>query len=390
MRPSDLLARAKDGGSTGEGGRYTELITDCEEPGLPNHHEDEVSSTARGDRIVVSSSRARYLLLFAGVLRPSSRRSPWWLCWVSGRIAVASIPFLSQASGSASQWDMVFLFLFALSTVAAGSCFWWLPARASALALDRPLCPGEGAKFRVDAERISIGFMIACSVLGLLWNVINHAFNVSYFIVFNGTTPVLGALVLVLATEIADSLKMVHRILSKARDKTLDRTVYIDARDRIAARSEAWSCVLGVMSVAAFYSTVGFAYLMNQVDHDQVAQRTIAFSFVLLKHAGLLFAFLAIVTRVNDEADTLKGVLMQAAWGGEGEQPETMRLDLLWLASTYSVRPEALNSTWKYMMTPRVQPITFSIFGVRVTRDTVNTFTIVLMLALFGILRLPV
>jgi hypothetical protein len=86
---------------------------------------------------------------------------------------------------------------------------------------------------------------------------------------------------------------------------------------------------------------------------------------VLLSFSPLV----VVIQGVNDDADSIISELIKEPWGELGSAEEAGRLDLLFLATTFAVKPEAVVSWWGFMTTPRTRPISFRVCTLRITRD---------------------
>jgi hypothetical protein len=190
-----------------------------------------------------------------------------------------------------------------------------------------------------------------------------------------GTVPILGAFALVLGIETNIITNIIDTLLVAAREKTLTRTAYMDAREAIRERYLSWNRPLGLLALVAIYSTVGLLILLHDGNYDKFISvdktytADVTYLVVLGKETALLLMILVRVVPVNDHADAITTLLNSAPWGDPGSKLDHVRLDLLFLTTTYSVKPKALSSVWSYFTTPRNGPVSFRVCGVRPDRN---------------------
>ena len=222
------------------------------------------------------------------------------------------------------------------------------------------------------------------------------------------TTAVLAALLLVVATEMDAATSAIHHLQTAAWNTTLNRAQYIETRDAIAKRDSKWSVPLGVLAVVAFLNTVAFVgalYLYDRQGYeypydpegycirtvicmDNKTEFEVFFALLIagpqfIKEAALLMILLSLTAILNDQSDALAAILIsEGPWGAPGSESEASRLDIISLATQFVVRPDALKSNYSFLTTPFVQPITFGLAGVRVTRTMFLAFAASLMLPL--------
>ena len=207
--------------------------------------------------------------------------------------------------------------------------------------------------------------------------------------------PALGATLLVLGMETAHATNTIKGLLQAAENKTLTRSMYTTARDRIYGRSTSWKWSLGLLSVVALYNTIGLISLLHspQLDHldhfygttiqDRIEEDLI--HVVLLgKETALLFTILMLVVQVNNYADSITTVLNNEPWGELGSKEENARLDLLHLTTEYSITPEAAASMWKSFTTPTRKPISFRVCAIRPARNEFTAAVISLVGSVVG------
>mmetsp|Transcript_41850 Transcript_41850/g.77483 ORF Transcript_41850/g.77483 Transcript_41850/m.77483 type:complete len:213 (+) Transcript_41850:2-640(+) len=188
-----------------------------------------------------------------------------------------------------------------------------------------------------------------------------------------------------------------------ARERRLTRGEYVEVVAYVQNRSLRWQIHLNGLASIAVYCTLGLVVLLrfgvalvrsgtgaggsgDDIDDDEFqnddggstggdgggsdnAQYGVYLMAVLGKETCLVFFLLFLVMGVNDNADSIITVLIVEPWGALGSAEEAARLDLLFLATTFAVKPEAVVSWWAYMITPRTRPISFRVCTLRITRD---------------------
>ena len=360
----------------------------------------------------------RRVLLFGGITRPHRGwDSPaWWLPWCLFRVSLAgtgswALGYYVPHTPLSEPGELVVFWTVALQAITAFSCFWWLPKR-----LDEPtlvIADDERNNLVGRAERVTLWFLVVFGVTSIISAITVSAYydfgfqitTVSFFLilpVLMSTTAVLAALLLVVATEMDAATSAIHHLQTAAWNTTLNRAQYIETRDAIAKRDSKWSVPLGVLAVVAFLNTVAFVGALYLYDRTATEPciRPIRFCvhnktefevlFALLiagpqfiKEAALLMILLSLTAILNDQSDALAAILIsEGPWGAPGSESEASRLDIISLATQFVVRPEALKSNYSFLTTPFVQPITFGLAGVRVTRTMFLAYTASLMLSL--------
>lgn len=142
---------------------------------------------------------------------------------------------------------------------------------------------------------------------------------------------------------------------------------------------------LGILGFCALYSTLGLTIFLivgcQSCEHadGKVDVELYFLAFLYLgKEVILLFSLLTQVIMVNDEADSVVPHLIMKPWGAPFSIEEVTRQDLLALATTFAVNPEAELSMWNYFTKPPIEPIAFSLAGTRLTKGyLVVTFLVV-------------
>ena len=204
-----------------------------------------------------------------------------------------------------------------------------------------------------------------------------------YLLILIPTVPVLGATLLVLGIETAHASNTIEALLQAARDKTLNRSMYETARDRIHARSKSWAKSLGLLAAVALYNTIGLIVVLHSPQFDPFYDNRIVEDIYHVANCGkevaLLFTILALAVQVNVRADAIATVLHSAPWGEPGSKEESRRQDLLWLSTSHLVAPSAADSVWAFFMATDSKPITFQVCGIRPTRDLLRAAVVSLV-----------
>ena len=361
----------------------------------------------------------RSFFLFTGLVAPPSWRSPWCLCYVGWRLATALcacfsfFSFLtdalkfsdSNASDNFYENSTFFIWLpLFVATITASTLYWFLPERIRELRMLESV-PPSGAPPPCHAFSRSVLFLpvafVTIFVMTGLANLLSgslpsppppgHLVSPGSFpgatlilvILFlsttSATTAVLGAFLLTLSVETRLLQSAVESLHEQARTRTLTRGEYLRVAALCERRSDAWCCALWSLAVIAVYFIV--AAFFNTV--SSYAQSVNDWMFgvnIFFKEAALLLCILFRTMGVNDPADALVAVLLDDVWAERGAPLECERLDLVFLATTRAIRPEALESACDFFTTPRRQPITFSTGPFRITR----TFFLVTSLSLGG------
>ena len=203
--------------------------------------------------------------------------------------------------------------------------------------------------------------------------------------------PALGATLLVLGMETAHATNTIKGLLQAAENKTLTRSMYTTARDRIYERSTSWKWSLGLLAVVALYNTIGLIIILHSPQLDDMGttiqdriQEDLVHVVLLGKETALLFTILMLVVQVNNYADSITTVLNNEPWGELGSKEENARLDLLHLTTEYSITPEAAASMWKSFTTPTRKPISFRVCAIRPARNEFTAAVISLVGSVVG------
>jgi len=334
-------------------------------------------------------------LLLTGVHMPKHRLSPWWICWIWCRVmllaSVAGVLRLIFAFYTTRTLKVWFQFPVGCANLSAGLLLWYLPGIARDLLSGKRRSELEllDQNDVSAAKLLSTAFFVFWMTAGLAAG-ISRGITTGIFMLFLydtlvacGSTPVLSSALFLLAIETTLAVKEVRLVQRAAQDKSLTRGRYNDISVRIKQRQRRWGVPLKVVAGVAFYNLLGFIFtylyilrVKNDIFHhkgdpnstaNRVEVDTIV-AVMLFKGVFLFFAFMLLVMRVNDKADSVVSVLMEKRWGEHGSASEAERLELLFLSTTYAITPEALNSWWSYFTEPQLEPISFYLSGVRVTR----------------------
>lgn len=371
-------------------------------------HRSSLTVVARENQFVLP-----YLpmLLFTGSIQPHTACSPWWICWIGWRFFVGvacCIPFYTLTENFKNLdtvWVQIPAYLVPLwmSTVGAGAMWYWLPSSiAEVMVMGEPLTPQE-AKAIIRVPACFIGFWVTTGVITTIVNALSidlysrvYLIMIGDFALACGTAPVLGAVLLAVSVDSKQAQKEVFALAEAARKKELTRYMYIAVSQGVDVRRRRWKWPLRILAALSIYSTIGLLYSWSRLsrgnhdkniydyDDETTSHLQIQLSAVLYlgKEAVLLFLLMLEVTRINDEADSITTILNGELWGAPGSAKEAIRTDLLFLTTTYSVRSEALHGDLKqYFLTPRSKPISFTLLGVRLTRDYVLALTVSFLIA---------
>ena len=340
-----------------------------------------------GDR---SSAMVRLILLFSGVAPPPSWHSPWMLCRIGWPLLIIFATVFQIVFMVASIQDGAFSLVCStvgaalLACIAALGCYWWLWPQAHRLIAQETPLPPEQLK---DVIRMSGTFIVIWLLIGVgmyAWTTATgqlgtfFIFDAIPIFFFDWTliiplVPALGAMLLVLGMETAHAINTTKGLLQAAENKTLTRSMYTTARDRIYGRSRSWKWSLGVLAAVALYNTIALIIVLHTPSIDanfsNRFQEDIWHVCFLGKETALLFLILVLVVRVNNYADAITTVLNKESWGAPGSKEEVVRLDLLHLTTVNSITPEAAGSMWKSITTATHRPISFRVCGIRPARD---------------------
>ena len=345
---------------------------------------------------------ARRVLLLAGIVRPQRGLDAcaWWLPWILCRVGIAATMlfylfllvvdlFLLVDPRDTWWWSIVSCAVIALQQFATLSCFWWLPRKLDQLPM--VFSDGEESARLARAERVAVGFLASVVVLPFVPIAVIDQ-NVSLLLALSDQIPstvVLAALLLVVACETDAATSAIRQLHAAARSKTLDRVQYIETRDAIARRDTQWSVHLGALAFVALLNTASFVWFVYGLGDTLLSTRALVVGVELLaganhlKETALLLILLYLTAVANDHADALPAILVtNAPWGEPFSADEMRRLDVLSLATQYSLHPDALKSNYSFLTTPFVQPITSSLMGVRATRTLFLTSAASLVVSL--------
>ena len=273
-----------------------------------------------------------------------------------------------------------------LQQFATLSCFWWLPRKLDQLPM--VFADGEESARLARAERFAVAFLLASSVYPLVPLAVLDPNFLIFDLLQILSTIVLAALLLVVACETDAATTAIRQLHAAARSKTLDRVQYIETRDAIARRDTQWSVHLGALAFVALLNTASLVWFLHALDDALLSTRTLWVDGLdafpnLFKETGLLLILLYLTAVANDHADALPAILVtNAPWGEPFSADEMRRLDVLSLATQYSLHPDALKSNYSFLTTPFVQPITSSLMGVRATRTLFLTSAASLVVSL--------
>ena len=356
-----------------------------------------------------SSAMVRLILLFSGVAPPPSWHSPWMLCRIGWPLilAFAATSEVTYVINRFENNDAVAAYIVdfpaLLGIFAALGSYWWLWPKAHRLIAEEAPLPPEQLK---GVVKTSGGYIVVWLTFGLVlyeWRAASGALKGFYFygvisaatiewIHFICIVPALGATLLVLGMETTHATNTIKGLLQAAENKTLTRSMYTTARDRIYGRSTSWKWSLGLLAVIALFNTIGLIIILHspQLDvffgttiQDRI-QEDLLFVVFLGKETALLFTILMLVVQVNNYADSITTVLNNEPWGELGSKEENARLDLLHLTTEYSITPEAAASMWKSFTTPTRKPISFRVCAIRPARNEFTAAVISLVGSVVG------
>ena len=161
-----------------------------------------------------------------------------------------------------------------LGYLIALGCYWWLWPKAKDLVFEEAPLPQEQLRKQIRWSGVFVSFWMVFGIGYYAVRMINDPVNYMFFgvikeravdwISYTASAPVLGATLLVLGIETQHATNSVEGLLRAARAKTLTRSMYTKARDRIRDRSASWKLSLGLMALAAFYSTIGLVYALQK------------------------------------------------------------------------------------------------------------------------------
>ena len=350
--------------------------------------------------MVYPVSKFRTCLLFAGVERPPSWHSPWWMCYVLWRllVVIGTVSIVYNIIWFRNKKSFItpyYLLPALLSTLAAGYCWVWLPGVIKALLAEDTKGYVITRRDTQRATSIFTKFVAGCFVTGVGMAIARLLATGSwsiFFLVFIlecGTSVVLATVLLALTIETLLAQKDLNRLVFEAHNKSLTANMYVSAKQMIHKRSKRWIRPLDTLALVALYCTVSLVvcHLHFYTDEGEVATNlftehdddivsgieiNIEVTTVLAKESILLLIMMVLVMDVNDTADSLVTILMETApWGAPGGAEEAQRLDLVQRMTVYAVRPIALKGWSAYFRTDKMKPIHFNICHLRITRDFV-------------------
>jgi hypothetical protein len=354
-----------------------------------------------------TSAMVRSILLFSGVAPPPSWRSPWMVCRVGWPLIIVFGVVLEMAAviHHFESNDAVAAYIVSipstLGMLAALGSYWWLWPKAHRLIAQEEPLPLEQMRGAVVIFGVYVVMWITAGLAVSVWLVasgrtvgnypyITVPYSAVKWVTILPIIPALGATLLVLGIETTHATNTVKRLLQAAENKTLTRSMYTTARDRIKERSSCWKWSLGLLAVVALFNTIGLIIILHSPNLDGssgIANRIaedIEHVNKLGKETALLFTILILVVPVNNYADSIITVLNNEPWGELGSKEENARLDLLHLATVYSITPEAAASAWKSLTAPMCKPISFRVCGVRPARGVFGAAVISLAGSVVG------
>ena len=380
------------------------------------------------------------VLLFAGVVAPDETLSPWWICWFGFRIAGAlgivalavlifrsldvRLPCYVYHNKISNLENVLAVFVPGLlSNAYALFAYSWLPQKLNRVSRDvyahmefeehRQSLVSDGTDvarlFKQEGHFAKISarnFVVALVVIGTVGSItvgILHMYagmsdddycgSVDYtgfdhvevagaaFCACVSTTPVLGAILLVNSLDVSLSLKEVKVVTEAVKCRMLTREMYLRCRDNIEKRSHDSGFPIGVQAFLGLYCTLGLlvhTYSLDWGDDEDIEQFVLSL-LLLGKDIVLLFCLCVQVMSVNDNADLIVAHLIAEPWGAPMSREEYTRMDLLALATTSAVHPNSAKSNRHYFTTPNIEPISFNLCGMRLTK-----WTVVLGMAIFS------
>ena len=247
-------------------------------------NQPEPSQAFTLNKTLESRTGVRCLLYFSGIIPPRSWISPWMICRVCWPISVAvgvvaAIGFAIDAAEGYFAGELFAVVIPAiLGQVTALGCFWWLPRLTKRLLMNNKVSlPPEERPMR-----LSVAYIAVCGVAGIvqwIYDMVNRTYfhdsvfgetpvpAVNWTLRFS-TIPVLGAVLLVLGLDTTWAIAEIRKLQEAARNQTLTRGMYTTVRDHVCESSMAWSVALGVLSLVAFYNTVGLIVVLHNPQID--------------------------------------------------------------------------------------------------------------------------
>jgi hypothetical protein len=343
----------------------------------------------------------RNYLLFTGVERPPTWRSPWWIAWVGWRI-VAVLSFVVTIQNmigyhNQQQWLFNYYLLPSLfATFAAASSWSWLTnvlrdieAQGGPEIIEEDMTFAKNIFNFFVFSNFFLSFIISCFKSSRADSTIKSvALFGTIFLECCGATVVLGGVLLVLTIETTLAKKEVREVMQAARDQTLTRSFYADAVKSIRLRSLRWQWPLNSLVFVACYCAVCliilqlFMYgseghlqheIFRKQDDDDVSSILIDIEMfiTLLKEVFLFFIIAYLIMGINDEADAITAELLSHTWGQIGSPHDCARLDLLFMSKVVAAPLDAVKSWYSFLSVHRKRPISFFILSLRFTRKYV-------------------
>jgi hypothetical protein len=395
----------------------------------------------------------QYVLLFAGVKRPSNKDSKlWYSCYYGWRLFVLFTVVIEFVTIFAHLIRipplLTFWYFFPVMCGTMTASFYWifLPSLIEGIEGDNHNFLHFFSEREIrSATKLSIYF-IGCSMGGAILGAVlryvktNSLFDALIDLCMDcAVSPILGCVLLSLSLETCIAKKEVLTVVNAARDATLTRKQYLDISFIIRKRALRWTKTLGVLTLVAVYNSVGLIVsihytfgkenIFHHGDDDMISEVEIDYLvFIgLIQQTILLLIVLFMVMGINDTADSVTSILVENEWccchdddnhlnhrrldcvsfdedeivggGGGGREPlssspspsheiidtslsnntevmtrlmhlelETRRAHLILLTTSYAVKPEALDSWFVYLTLPKTKPISFTVYGLRITR----------------------
>jgi len=150
----------------------------------------------------------------------------------------------------------------------------------------------------------------------------------------------------------------------------------------VTERVQGFGLNLLLITIIAVFGSVGlitYLVLSKSERSYQYIDQTLLIVLLMSKEFILLLFLVWQVATLNDEADGIIPFLVIETWGAPGTTRESERLDLLLLATTYALHPNAERSLHDYLTVPPIRPISISLAGVRPTKSY-------LFLSIFGLI----
>ncbi len=390
--------RPRAGSSVAEGAAE-QLHVHVNPPPLLRQHTRKPSTGSREKRWeheLEQHAGFRRMLLFTGIEAPENWWSPWWCCWFGWR-AVTVIQLFLQTFYLI--YDALYpavanVLCIDLPQVAAAiialNCFRNLKPRVERLVVDEvPLSKSEIE----HSVTVSLSYVVICTVATLaqwIYDVAQGTFaglrvpdtsgGIPFMylegIYLGGCVVFHGAALLAFSLEATHGTNEVLRLYDAAEQKQLTRDQYRTAQGFVEARSHWWKFSMGLVALAAFYSTVAMVIVVHNPGsnpywpHDSIRDLITEDIFhiaFLGKEVMMLFFTVAIAIRVNDNADSITTVLNREAWGKPGGEEEAKRMDLMLLTTTFSTTPAAARSVKGWLKAHDAGPISFRLCGLRPT-----------------------